>query len=264
MACRRSGVQFSLAPQRVHCAPVVIPPGRSSMSSVQPDVVHLDVFHIRFLAGGRLSDLPTSNCPSSSGHDRRLPPNCGPFAHDVVAVTAVVVAVSPCRRVAVSPCRRVAVSPCRRCRGRAPWYACEHRQNRNPGHHQGLAQQFLVGPPVRPDCCRVRTGTQASLTQLVRPWQNQTAGRGRGPTGGSSDACEHPGGGRPPPRRGVDTGHGHPARLPFPRLWARGPSPGRHFRNLLRVHGLRPQLELIDGCTSAKVRLVRERHADRP
>ncbi len=38
----------------------------------------------------------------------------------------------------------------------------------------------------------VRTGTEASLTVLLRPWQNQTAGRGRGPTGGSSDACEHP------------------------------------------------------------------------
>ncbi len=30
------------------------------------------------------------------------------------------------------------------------------------------------------------------------------------------------------------------------------------------MHGLRPQLELIDGCTQAKVRLVRERYADRP
>jgi hypothetical protein len=51
---------------------------------------------------------------------------------------------------------------------------------------------------------RVRTGTKASLTVLLRPWQNQTAGRGRGPTGGSSDACQHPRGGRRSPRSGTE------------------------------------------------------------
>jgi len=50
----------------------------------------------------------------------------------------------------------------------------------------------------------VRTGTQASLTVLLRPWQNQTAGRGRGPTGGSSDACQHPRGGPRSPRSGTE------------------------------------------------------------
>jgi hypothetical protein len=52
-------------------------------------------------------------------------------------------------------------------------------------------------------CC-VRTGTQASLTVLLRPWQNQTAGRGRGPTGGSSDACQHHRGGRRSPRSVIE------------------------------------------------------------
>jgi hypothetical protein len=98
---------------------------------------------------------------------------------------------------------------------------------------------------------RVRTGTEASLTVSARPWQNQTAGRGRGPTGGSGDASEHPRGVRPSPWSGVDTGHGHPAQLPFLWIPPRRPGPRGQRRHFLRVHGLRPQLELIDGCTQA-------------
>jgi len=110
---------------------------------------------------------------------------------------------------------------------------------------------------------RSRTGTEASLTVRGPPWQNQTAGRDRGPAGGSSDACLHPRGGRRPPRNGAGTRHHHASRPPLPRLTARGSSPRRRRRDFVRVHGLRPQLELIDGCPQAEVRLVRQRHADR-
>jgi hypothetical protein len=139
--------------------------------------------------------------------------------------------------------------------------------------HSGPAGVYLCGSAscmlvrARYDSragCRVRTGTEASLTVLARPWQNQTAGRGRGPTGGSSDACEHPRRGRSPLRCDVDTGNGHPAQLPFLRFRACRPGPRGQRRHLLRVHGLRPQLELTHGCTQAEVRLVRERHPDRP
>ncbi|GAT80308.1 hypothetical protein STXM2123_1009 [Streptomyces sp. F-3] len=45
--------------------------------------------------------------------------------------------------------------------------------------------------------------------------------------------------------------------MPFPQFSPRGPSPRRQRRDPVRVHDLRPQLELTHGSTQEKVRLVR-------
>src|SRR5690606_12775098 len=84
--------------------------------------------------------------------------------------------------------------------------------------HPRLSRNAPPGVYLYEAPSRVPNGTPASLTVLARSWQNQTAGRGRGPTGGSCDACEHLRGGRPPPRSGGDPTYRHPLQLPFLRF----------------------------------------------
>ena len=224
MACRRSGVQFSLAP--------------------------------------RTNPVP-------------------PRGRDFSFLRACVAAPRPCPGVRVSASApapglarpRPGPRPLRRCRAGSRLHAPRaglHTGRRPAPHLRGGPDRGSRGRASgagtdRP--CggrrRSRTGTEASLTVKRPPWQNQTAGRDRGPAGGSSDACLHPRGGRRPPRNDAGTRHHHASRPPLARLIACGSSPRGRRRDLVRVHGLRPQLELIDGCPQAEVRLVRQRHADR-